>query len=361
MSGHVADPAIGPFTTLGWVGDAATGVLRLIDQTRLPGKLVEVECRDVPTVWEAIKTLRVRGAPAIGVAAAYGVVLGARVGLADGQFGLEQALATATDYLRTSRPTAVNLFWALDRMDRFAAAIPRDVGRDAFLDQLLEEAHRIAAEDSAMCRAIGEHGAALLESGQGVLTHCNAGALATSDHGTALAVIYAAHDQGKALHVFADETRPLLQGARLTAWELQRRGVPVTLICDSMAAQVMKEGRVRSVVVGADRIASNGDTANKIGTYGVAILAKAHGIPFYVAAPSSTFDLSISSGDSIPIEQRDPSEVTSGFGPATAPEGIGVYNPAFDVTPAALIAGIITERGVIRPVNAETIRENLQS
>ncbi len=207
-----------------------------------------------------------------------------------------------------------------------------------------------------MCRAIGRFGAEILTPGQGVLTHCNAGGLATADYGTALAVCFSAHEQGKALHVFADETRPLLQGARLTAWELQRREVPVTLICDNMAAQVMKEGKVQMVVVGADRIAANGDTANKIGTYGVALLARAHSIPFYVAAPSSTFDLSLADGSLIPIEQRDPREITHGFGRTTAPEGVAVYNPAFDVTPAALIAGIITERGVIRPVNEATIR-----
>jgi methylthioribose-1-phosphate isomerase len=354
------DSAGGALTTLRWVGDAATGSLRLIDQTRLPREVVEVECSDVPTVWEAIRSLRVRGAPAIGVAAAYGAVLGARVGLADGQMGLEEALAAATEYLRTSRPTAVNLFWALDRMDRLADEMPPEVARDELLDRLLAEAHRIADEDRAMCRAIGANGAGLLEPGQGVLTHCNAGGLATSDYGTALAVIYAAHEQGKAPHVYADETRPLLQGSRLTAWELKRRGVPVTLICDNMAAQVMKEGRVQSVIVGADRIAANGDTANKIGTYGVALLARAHGLPFYVAAPSSTFDLSLADGSAIPIEQRDPAEVTRGFGVATAPDGIEVYNPAFDVTPAGLIAGIITERGVIRPVNASTIREALR-
>ena len=202
-----------------------------------------------------------------------------------------------------------------------------------------------------MCRAIGRHGAELVAPGEGILTHCNAGGLATADYGTALAVIFSAHEQGKAVRVFADETRPLLQGARLTAWELQRRGIAVTLICDNMAAQVMKEGKVQMVVVGADRIAANGDTANKIGTYGVALLARAHGIPFYVAAPSSTFDLAIADGSAIPIEQRDPREVTHGFGRQTAPEGVDVYNPAFDVTPAELIAGIITEKGVIRPVN----------
>ena len=212
-----------------------------------------------------------------------------------------------------------------------------------------------------MCRAIGKHGAELVAAGEGILTHCNAGGLATADYGTALAVIFSAHEQGKHVRVFADETRPLLQGARLTAWELQRRGVPVTLICDNMAAQVMKEGKVQKVVVGADRIAANGDTANKIGTYGVALLARAHGIPFYVAAPSSTFDLSIPDGSAIPIEQRDAHEVTHGFGRQTAPTGVDVYNPAFDVTPAELIAGIITEKGVIRPVNKKTIAEVIGS
>jgi methylthioribose-1-phosphate isomerase len=223
----------------------------------------------------------------------------------------------------------------------------------------LLEARQIDEEDRAMCRAIGRHGAQLVRPGQGILTHCNAGGLATADYGTALAVVFAAHDDGIPLHVFADETRPLLQGARLTAWELTRRGIPVTLICDSMAAQVMRERKVHLVVVGADRIASNGDVANKIGTYGVAVLAKAHGIPFYVAAPSSTFDLSIPDGFAIPIEQRDPREITHGFGRQTAPDGVGVYNPAFDVTPAELIAGIITEKGIINPVNSETIAATL--
>jgi methylthioribose-1-phosphate isomerase len=341
--------------TVGWAGDAATGFVRLIDQTRLPTEFVRAECRDLGAVWEAIKALRVRGAPAIGIAAAYGSVIGARREGLDDAHTVRQALRGATAHLRTSRPTAVNLFWALDRMDRVAEAHP-DLDAPALLDRLLAEAHAIAAEDRAMCRAIGAFGAELVAPGQGVLTHCNAGGLATADYGTALAVIFAAHEQGKGVRVFADETRPLLQGARLTAWELQRRGVPVTLICDNMAAQVMREGKVQLVVVGADRIAANGDTANKIGTYGVALLARAHDIPFYVAAPSSTFDLTLPDGSSIPIEQRDPREVTQGFGRPTAPEGVEVYNPAFDVTPAALIAGIITERGVIRPVNRETIR-----
>ena len=343
--------------TVGWVGDAADGFVRLIDQTRLPGEFVRIDLRDVPAVWEAIKALRVRGAPAIGIAAAYGAVLGARTS-GTAAAAVREACRAASAHLRTSRPTAVNLFWALDRIDAVAANHPNLDG-PALLDRLLGEAHAIAAEDRATCRAIGRHGATLLKEGQGVLTHCNAGGLATADYGTALAVIFAAHEQGKAVRVFADETRPLMQGSRLTAWELQRRGVPVTLICDSMAAQVMKEGKVQVAVVGADRIAANGDTANKIGTYGVALLAKAHGIPFYVAAPSSTFDLSLADGSAIPIEQRDPREVTHGLIGATAPEGIDVYNPAFDVTPAALIVGIITERGVISPVDETTIRAAL--
>jgi methylthioribose-1-phosphate isomerase len=225
--------------------------------------------------------------------------------------------------------------------------------------KLLDEALAIEAEDRAMCRAIGAAGAALIGEGKGVLTHCNAGGLATADYGTALAVMFSAAEQGRRFHVYADETRPLLQGARLTAWELSQRGIDVTLICDNMAAQVMKEGRVHVVVVGADRIAANGDTANKIGTYGVALLAAAHDIPFYVAAPSSTFDLSLANGEGIPIEQRDAREVTHGFGRQTAPDGVGVYNPAFDVTPARLIAGIITEKGLITPVTAVTIRRTL--
>jgi len=349
----------GAFQTVRWVGDAATGFLRLIDQTRLPTEYVEIDCRDVPAVWEAIKLLRVRGAPAIGVAAAYGAVIGARSQGDGDAAAVRRALGEATARLRTSRPTAVNLFWALDRMDASVATAKYDDG-PAILERLLAEARKIDDEDRAMCRAIGRHGAVLVGHGQGILTHCNAGGLATSDYGTALAVVFAAHEQGTSVRVFADETRPLLQGSRLTAWELQRRGIPVTLICDNMAAQVMREGKVQMVVVGADRIAANGDTANKIGTYGVALLARAHGIPFYVAAPSSTFDLSIPRGGDIPIEQRDPREVTHGFGRQTAPEGIEVYNPAFDVTPAELIAGIITEKGIVRPVNAETIRDVLK-
>ncbi len=296
-------------------------------------------------------------APAIGIAAAYGVVLGLHPGLQerwhDDPF---PRLREVSDYLRRSRPTAVNLFWALDRMERRAKDLWPLVCPTEWLQGLLREAQAIHDEDAAMCRAIGRAGAELVRDGSGVLTHCNAGGLATADYGTALAVLYCAAEQGKQFRVFADETRPLLQGARLTAWELQQRGLDVTLICDNMAAQVMKEGRVQLVVTGADRIAANGDTANKIGTYGVALLARAHEIPFYIAAPSSTFDLSLASGDTIPIEQRDPQEVTHGLGRQTAPDGVKVYNPAFDVTPAELIAGIITEKGVIAPVTAANIR-----
>jgi methylthioribose-1-phosphate isomerase len=265
-------------------------------------------------------------------------------------------LETVAAYLATSRPTAVNLFWALERM-KTAANSCRGKPCKSIAACLLHEARKIHEEDRAMCRAIGEHGAKLLSDGQGVLTHCNAGGLATAEYGTALAVFFMAAEQGKRLAVYADETRPLLQGARLTAWELQRAGLDVTLICDSMAAQVMREGRVQAVITGADRIAANGDTANKIGTYGVALAAAAHKIRFYIAAPTSTFDLSIASGAEITIEQRDPREITHGFGRQTAPDGVKVYNPAFDVTPADLIAAIICERGVIQPVTREKIAE----
>jgi len=335
--------------TLRWAGDV-DGCLELIDQTLLPVEFRRIECRDVETVWEAIKSLRVRGAPAIGIAAAYGVVLGLQTATGSGEEAFLKRLDDVTDYLAGSRPTAVNLFWALERIRRAARGRRGKKPPAEILADLLAEARAIHEEDRRMCRQIGRHGAELLSDGQGVLTHCNAGGLATADYGTALAVIFSATESGKRLHVYADETRPLLQGARLTAWELKERGIPVTLICDSMAAQVMREGRVQAVVTGADRIAANGDVANKIGTYGVALLAAAHDIPFYVAAPTSTFDLALSSGDEIPIEQRDPREVTHGFGRQTAPEGVDVYNPAFDVTPARLIKALVCERGVIDPV-----------
>ena len=321
--------------TIEWIGEA-DGHLRLIDQTLLPGELAFLDCRDVAAVWGAIKRLSVRGAPAIGITAAYGCVIGAQWG----------EFEKAAEYLATSRPTAVNLFWAINRMRRLGT---EDAGA------LLGEARRIHEEDEAMCAAMGEHGAGLIPAGGGVLTHCNAGALATGGIGTATAPMYTAHGQGKAFKVYADETRPLLQGARLTAWELGAAGVDVTLICDDMAASVMRSGRIDVVITGADRVAGNGDAANKIGTYNLAVLAKHHGIPFYVAAPSSTFDMAIGSGDEIPIEQRDAAEITEGFGRRTAPEGVQTFNPAFDVTPHELITAIITERGRIEPVDAGTV------
>jgi methylthioribose-1-phosphate isomerase len=345
---------VAPFRTIEWVG-GTDGFLRLLDQTRLPAEVVYRDCRSLEEVGEAIKMLRVRGAPAIGVAAAFGMVLHMQQ---DNGGCTARNFTLGATRLAQTRPTAVNLRWALDRMQAHFDATHDHLGAE-FMPALLEEARAIAEEDRQMCAAMGRHGAPLVPDGAGVLTHCNTGALATAGSGTALAVIATAAEQGKRFHVYADETRPLLQGARLTAWELQQLGIPVTVLCDSMAAQVMKEGRVRMVIVGADRIAANGDTANKIGTYGLAVLARAHDIPFYVAAPSSTFDLSLPDGEGIPIEQRDPREVTHGFGRQTAPDGVAVYNPAFDVTPHVLIAAIVTERGVIRPVNAETVRRHL--
>lgn len=347
------------YHTLRWQGDA-TGTLCLIDQTLLPERFAEITCQTVEQVWEAIKTLRVRGAPAIGVSAAYGVVLGSRSHRHASLPELRNRIKEAAAYLATSRPTAVNLFWALDRMNRVADAFAGSTATAAGLhDCLLEEAVAIDQEDKAMCVAIGRHGSQLLTSGMSVLTHCNAGGLATAGDGTALSLIFSAAEDGKQLHVFADETRPLLQGARLTAWELQRRNIPVTVICDNMAAQVMKEGRVQMVITGADRIAANGDSANKIGTYGVAVLARHHGIPFCVAAPSSTFDRDIADGSQIPIELRKPEEITEGFGRRTVPEGVAVYNPAFDVTPAELITAIITERGIIQSPTTDAVRRHL--
>ena len=347
------------FTTLRWLGDV-DGHLELLDQTRLPIEVEYLPVRDVDVLFEAIRSLRVRGAPAIGIAAAYGVCLGLQSAATADESSFYQQLNATVKYLASSRPTAVNLFWALERMRLKAESLRGEFAPASLRAELLAESKRIHDEDRAMCRAIGKHGATLLQDGDGVLTHCNAGGLATGDYGTALALMYTAHEQGKKLKVFADETRPLLQGARLTAWELHQRGVPVTLICDSMAATVMRQGKVQAIIVGADRIAANGDTANKIGTYSVACLAKTHGVPFYVAAPSSTFDLSLATGEKIPIEERSPHEITQGFGRQTAPEGIDVYNPAFDVTPAELITAIITERGVIGSVSEAAIRKMIE-
>lgn len=342
---------VAPVATLEW----REGRLFIIDQTLLPGVCKSIPLDTAHGVWEAIRALRIRGAPAIGICAAYGLLVALKEKNPADTRAAKAALEEAAAYLATSRPTAVNLFWALDRMKARAATLAENAPLEEFLGALEAEATAIYEEDLELCQGIGTNGATLINEGDGVLTHCNAGGLATSAYGTALAVFFKAHEQGKNFHVFADETRPLLQGARLTAWELLHAGIDTTLICDNTAAQVMKEGRVQLVVVGADRIAANGDTANKIGTYSVAVLAKAHGIPFYVAAPYSTFDFTLNSGDEIPIEQRDPREITHGFGQITAPEEVSVYSPAFDVTPAGLISGIITERGILRPDFRESI------
>lgn len=322
--------------------------LRLIDQRRLPSDLVVLECSDYHEVGEAIKTLAVRGAPAIGMTAAGGLALAAyalRSRPADEFWaGLEAAAAE----LRATRPTAVNLFWAIQKVMDHAAALkgssPADVA-----EAIYQFAQQMAEEDVTVNRQMAEHGQELVADGAGILTHCNTGALATVDWGTALGVIRMAHDRGKQIHVYVDETRPVLQGARLTAWECVHWGIPATLITDNMAAHMMRLGKIQICFVGADRIAANGDTANKIGTYGVAVLAREHGIPFYVVAPSSTVDLSIPSGEAIEIEERKHEEVTHIGGVRIAPEGIGVANPAFDVTPAKYITGIVTEAGIIYP------------
>ncbi|MCX5645858.1 MAG: S-methyl-5-thioribose-1-phosphate isomerase [Phycisphaerae bacterium] len=344
-----------------WIG-GTDGILELIDQRRLPAEFVKLKVRSVEQLHEAIHTLAVRGAPAIGVAAAYGPVLALQwlTGRPSLQEALDQVLK-ACDYLASSRPTAVNLFWALDRIRARAREVAEEP--QATIQHLhasiLTEANAIYAEDVEMCRRIGENGERLIRSGFGVLTHCNAGALATAGQGTALSVLFEAHTKGKQFEVYADETRPLLQGSRLTAWELQQAGIKVTVICDNMAGSLMKQGKIHAVITGADRIAANGDAANKIGTYSVAVMARHHGIPFYIAAPSSTFDLSIESGAEIPIEQRNPEEVTRFAGVQTAPNGVAVYNPAFDVTEAKLITALITEKGVIESPNTERIRELL--
>ena len=374
--------------TIAWTEEA----VRLLDQTRLPAETVYVDIVNEKQMWDAIQRLVVRGAPAIGVAAAFGVYLGVRGHKGRELFGFYDRLNEVCDYLATSRPTAVNLFWAIDRMRRTA----RDAGRsthsanpdyavDVVKQRLLAECLRMLDEDTAVCRAIGEHGAELLveisdeatkrrsDEGKGtqaslpaarclrptplnILTHCNAGGLATVCYGTALAPIYVGAERGMKFHVWSDETRPLLQGSRITAFELQANGIPVTVICDNMAATVMKQGRVDAVIVGTDRVAANGDVANKIGTLGVAILAKHFGIPFFVAAPTSTIDLATPSGDQIPIEERNGREISHGFGRQTAPDGVAIYNPAFDVTPAELVTAIITEKGIISAPYPDALR-----
>jgi len=334
-----------------WRGQA----VEIIDQRRLPGRLARRRCRRLEDVAEAIETLQVRGAPAIGVTAAFGVYLGVCRVAASDRAGFLRRLEQGVARLRRTRPTAVNLGWALDRMRRVVRGHPADTV-PAWQRRLLDEARAIEAEDQQRCAAIGHAGAALLRSGDTVMTHCNTGSLATAGLGTAQAIFVTAHVQGKRIHVIACEARPVWQGARLTMWELQRYGVPATLICDTAAASTMVRRRIAAVIVGADRIAVNGDTANKIGTYALAILARAHGIPFYVAAPSSTVDLATPSGRRIPIEERSSSEVTAPCALQIAPRGVRVANPAFDVTPHPLIDGIITERGVLRPPYRRSLR-----
>jgi methylthioribose-1-phosphate isomerase len=344
-----------PPVSVRWTG-GADGYFDVLDQTRLPARLEWVACRDVATVVEAIQSLRVRGAPAIGIAGAYGLVVAAGEAVRSGlspDAARAHVLARGEE-LACARPTAVNLRWAVERALDTLAPLPADTPAPVLADRLLAEARAIHAEDQELCAAIGRHGAALLPAG-GILTHCNTGALATGGIGTALGVITTAWDAGKRLEVFADETRPLFQGARLTAWELVQRGIPVTVLADAAAGHLLATGRIAACIVGADRITACGDTANKIGTYSLALLARAHGVPFYVAAPSSTFDLSIDSGADIPIEERAAAEVLAPLGVAAAPEGARAFNPAFDVTPATLITALITERGVIQPVTAAGI------
>jgi methylthioribose-1-phosphate isomerase len=340
--------------TLTWTPEG----VRFIDQTRLPLEESYVLATTYEQVADVIVTMVVRGAPAIGVSAAYGVALGGLKSTARTTEEFVQDFEKICARLAGTRPTAVNLFWAIDRMKglfrtlRSSHATMADV-KKAFLS----EAHAMYEEDIAACKAMGALGGTLLPDEGGVLTHCNAGALATCGYGTALGVIRAAVEQGKQIHVYADETRPFLQGARLTAWELMADGIPTTVICDNMAASLMRAGRIQAVVVGADRIAANGDTANKIGTYNVAILAKEHGIPFYVAAPWSTIDTATPTGDAIPIEERPAIEVTHHGGKQLTPHGVGICNPAFDVTPAKYVTAIITERGVLRAPYTESLRE----
>ncbi len=332
-----------PVNTIVWKGNA----VRIIDQTLLPGRLVYLDCLDVGMLWRAIRQLKVRGAPALGIAAAFGVLLGIRAFKGADTRSFIRCVEKLCDHIGTSRPTAVNLFHALGRMRALARNNP-GLSVPALKAVLTSEAMAIYEEDRAVCRAMGAHGARLIRSGDTVMTVCNAGGLATADYGTALGVMYAAREAGKKFTVYALETRPLLQGSRLTAWELMKNRVSVTLICDNMAATVMKNKGVDIVFTGADRIAANGDAANKIGTYMLAVLARHHGVPFYVVAPKTTFDLKTSTGRGIPIEERSGDEVRNFAGRLTAPRGVAVFNPAFDVADHALISGFVTEYGVIR-------------
>jgi methylthioribose-1-phosphate isomerase len=332
------------------------GKLFFLDQTRLPGEILQEEQTSSEQVWDSIKKLKVRGAPAIGIAGAYGLVLGIRDHL---DLSIEKFILKTTeqaDYLNSSRPTAVNLSWALKRMVTKAKTVSEDNPDTTFIfKKMIEEAVLIHEEDKVLCRGMGENGLPLIKEGMGILTHCNAGALATSELGTATAPMYLAHEKGINFSVYADETRPLLQGARLTSWELQQAGIDVTLISDNMAASMMNEGLIDMVIVGTDRVAANGDVANKIGTMGVAILAAHFDIPFYVACPSSTVDMATATGAEIEIEERGSEEITSFGERRTGPEGIKVRNPAFDVTPHRLVTGLITEKGIIRAPYKENL------
>ena len=340
-------------------GSLIPGKLRMIDQTRLPNELIYVETDKTEEIYDAIKRLVVRGAPAIGCAAALGLGAVCQHSTAKNREDFLTELKNTADYFAQSRPTAVNLFWALNKcVSKIKASSEIDVQKLKLL--LINEGIAILDEDIQMCRSIGEHGLSLIEDNFGILTHCNAGALATGDFGTALSAVYLAHENGLKIRVYSDETRPLLQGSRLTAWELKRAGIDVTTICDNMAAQVMKEGKINLVITGADRIAANGDSANKIGTYGVAILARYHNIPFYIAAPYSTIDIFTTNGNKIPIEQRDGDEIRKINGKFSAPEGVKVYNPAFDVVPNELISGIITEKGILKQPFTESIAKLFQ-
>jgi methylthioribose-1-phosphate isomerase len=338
--------------TLEWTDQG----VRFIDQTKLPTEETYVNCKTYQEVADVIRNMVVRGAPAIGVAAAMGIALGAKNSKAENTGDLKRDFDQICDVIGKTRPTAVNLFWAIKRMQqKFETLRVRPVPQ--IKRELIEEAQRVHAEDIAINQAMGRHGAALMPASGGVLTHCNAGALATAGYGTALGVIRAAVEQGKKIHVYADETRPFLQGSRLTAWELVKDGIPTTVISDNMAGAMMRQGKIGAVIVGADRIAANGDVANKIGTYTVAVLAKEHGIPFYVAAPISTVDLETPDGSKIPIEQRSAAEVTHIAGKAITPAGVQVENPAFDVTPAKYVTAIVTERGIARAPYEQSLKE----
>ncbi|MGA9407979.1 MAG: S-methyl-5-thioribose-1-phosphate isomerase [Bacteroidota bacterium] len=335
------------------------GKVRFIDQTKLPTDEIFVETDDLAVLADAIRTLKVRGAPALGIAAAYGVVLGTQRFHPVTSQEFYETVERAVSVMSRTRPTAKNLFWALERM-RSVCRLNLQESVEQIKRALLDEAIRIHAEDAQMCAEIGKYGAELVPDRATILTHCNTGALATGGTGTAQSIITTAFEQGKSISVYVDETRPLLQGARLTAWELQKLGIEVTVITDNAAAVVMARKKVDLVLVGADRIAANGDTANKVGTYNVAIIAKEHGIPFYVAAPTSTFDVSLAEGAQIPIEEREPEEISEGFGKRIVPSGVPVYCPAFDVTPHSYITAIVTEHGILRTPFVQSIRSAVQ-